>query len=193
MAESFRIRFLFEIHECCLITLLINAHSERIFTIYLKITSKSGTGKTETARLLVLGEVTLQSKLFAASVAAKGLDVAVSLDVSPQVALVRKTLAALVTVVRLLSRVGPDVALEQPGAGEGLATEGALAARGVGPHVHVQGGGAAVLLVTVAALLHVQVRLVSLSVPRQVGAAGVGLAALWAGEAAALDLPDLEV
>ena len=101
----------------------------------------------------MLCEVTLQSKLFAASVAAKGLDVAVSLDVGPQVALVRKTLAALVTVVRLLSCVGPDVALEQPGAGEGLATEGALAARGVGPHVHVQGGRAAVLLVTHGAAL----------------------------------------
>ena len=105
----------------------------------MKITSKSWTGKTETARLIVLGEVTLQSKLFAASVAAKGLNVAVGLHMSPQVALVRKTLAALVTVVRLLPCVGPDVTLEQPGPGEGLATEGALAARGVGPHVHVQG------------------------------------------------------
>ena len=141
----------------------------------------------------MLGEVTLQSKLFAASVAAEGLDVAVSLHVGPQVALVRETLAALATVVWLLSGVSPDVALEQPGAGEGLATEGALAARGVGPHVHVQGGGAAVLLVTVCAPLHVQVGLVSLSVPGQVGAAGVGFAALRAREAAALDLPDLEV
>ena len=51
----------------------------------------------------MLGEVTLQSKLFAASVAAEGLDVAVSLHVGPQVALVRETLAALTTVVWLLS------------------------------------------------------------------------------------------
>ena len=119
----------------------------------------------------MFSQVTLQSKLLAASVAAKGLDVAVSLHVGPQVALVSKTLAALGTAEWLLSSVSPDVALQQPGPGEGLATEGALAARGVGPHVHAQGRGAAVLLVTVAALLHVQVRLVSLSVPRQVGAA----------------------
>ena len=91
---------------------MINAHSERIFTIYLKITFlKSRTGKSETARFLVLGEVTLQSKLFATSVAAEGLDVAVSLHVGPQVALVRETLAALTTVVWLLSGVGPDVSL----------------------------------------------------------------------------------
>ena len=141
----------------------------------------------------MLGEVTLQSKLFAASVAAERLDVAVSLHVGTQIALVRETLAALATVVWLLSSVSPDVTLEQPGAGEGLATEGTLAARSVGPHVHVQGGGAAVLLVTVGAPLHVQVGLVSLSVSRQVGAAGVGLAALRAGEAAALNLPDLEI
>jgi len=113
--------------------------------------------------------------------------------VGPQVAFVSKGLVTKVASERLLSCVGPDVALEQPGAGEGLATEGALAARGVGPHVHVQGGRAAVLLVTMGALLHVQVRLVSLSVPRQVGAAGVGFVAIWTGEAAALDLPDLEV
>ena len=105
----------------------------------------------------MLGQVTLQSKLLATSVTGEGLDVAVSLHVGPQVALVRKTLAALSTAEWLLSGVSPDVPLQQPGPGEGLATEGALAARGVGPHVHAQGRGAAVLLVTMTALLHVQV------------------------------------
>ena len=70
------------------------------------------------------------------------------LDVCSEVALVSKRLGALVARERLLSSVGPDVALEQPRPGEVLATEGAAAARGGGdvrPDVHGQGGGAAEL------------------------------------------------
>ena len=53
----------------------------------------------------------------------------------------------------------------------------------MGPHVHAEGGGAAVLLAAVGAVLHVRVRPVCLPVPGQVGAAGVTLAAVGAGEA----------
>ena len=66
----------------------------------------------------MLGEVTLQSELLATPVAAVGLDIAVSLDVGPQVALVCEALAALAALVGLLPGVGSDVALEQPGPGE---------------------------------------------------------------------------
>ena len=65
----------------------------------------------------------------------------------PQVALVSEGLVTKIAAEWLLSGVSSDVPLQQPGPGEGLATEGALAARGVGPHVHAQGRGAAVLLV----------------------------------------------
>ena len=49
--------------------------------------------------------------------------------------------------------------------------------------MHVQGGRAAVLLVTVGAALHVLVRLVGLPVSRQVAAAAVALAAVRTREA----------
>jgi len=45
--------------------------------------------------------------------------------------------------------VGPDVSLQEPGAGEALATVRALAALVVGPHVHREGRHGHIHLVTV--------------------------------------------
>lgn len=45
------------------------------------------------------------------------------------------------------TRVGPEVALQQPGPGEGLAADGAEAGQRVCPDVHLEGAQAAVLLV----------------------------------------------
>ena len=91
-------------------------------------------------------EVGLECELLATPATTEGLDVAVCLHVSPQVTLVSEALAALVTAEWFLSSVSSDVTLEQPRSGERLATERTLAARGVGPHVHAEGGRAAVLL-----------------------------------------------
>ena len=81
---------------------------------------------------------------------------------SPQVALVSKSLRALVARERLLSGVRPDVALQQPGPGEGFAAEGTPAAldRCVGSHVHRQGGRRVALLhAMVAGLRGLQLQL----------------------------------
>ena len=101
---------------------------------------------SEAAGLLVLSEVGLQGELLPAPAAAERLDVAVGLHVGPQVALVSKALAALVAAEWFLPCMSPDVSLQQPGPRERLPTERTLAARGVSPHVHAQGGWAAVLL-----------------------------------------------
>lgn len=50
------------------------------------------------------------------------LDVSVGLEVSPQVAAVSEAAVTLRTLEGFLSGVGPDVALQQPGPREGLAT-----------------------------------------------------------------------
>ena len=147
----------------------------------------------EAAGLLVLGEVGLEREALAALEAGERLVRRVSLNVSPQVALVSEGLVTEVTAEWFLSSVSSDVTLEQPRSGERLATERTLAARGVGPHVHAEGGRAAVLLVAVRAVLHVWVWSVGLPVPSQVGAAGVTLPTVGAGEAGARVLLHLAV
>ena len=57
----------------------------------------------------------------------------------PQVAFVRKGARAMGASKRLLPSVGSHVTLQQPRAGERLATIGALAGQGVRPDVHLQG------------------------------------------------------
>ena len=137
----------------------------------------------QAAGFLVFGEIGLEGELLATPPTAEGLHVAVGLHVSPEVALVSKALGALSAAEGFLPGVSPDVSLEEPGPGERFPTERTLAARGVSPHVHAQGGWAAVLLVAVGTVLHVWVWPVALSVSGQVGAAGVTLAAVGAGEA----------
>ena len=78
----------------------------------------SSTGKSQAAGLLMLGEVTLESKLLPTSLAIEGLHIAVSLYMGSQVALVGETFVTLCASVGFLPGVGPDVSLQQPGPGE---------------------------------------------------------------------------
>lgn len=71
------------------------------------------------------------------------------LNVSAQIGLVRKGFAADIALKRLLAGVCPDVTLQQPGAGETLATVLTLAALVVSAHVHREGGHGHVNLLTV--------------------------------------------
>ena len=89
----------------------------------------------------MLGQVRLEGELLEAAQAGEGLHLRVGLDVGSQVALVCERLAALVALERLLTSVGPDVTLEQPGAGEGLAAHVTLARQRVGADVHLGGRG----------------------------------------------------
>ena len=139
--------------------------------------------QSQAAGLLVFGEIGLQGELLPTPGTTEGLHIAVSLHVSPQIALVGKALSTLSAAEWFLSSVSPDVTLEEPGPGERFPTERTLAACSVSPHVHTQGGWAAVLLAAVRAVLHVRVRSVALSVPGKVGAAGVTLPTVGAGEA----------
>ena len=147
----------------------------------------------QAAGFLVFGEIGLEGELLATPPTAEGLHVAVGLHVSPEVALVSKALGALSAAEGFLPGVSPDVSLEEPGPGERFPTERTLAARSVSPHVHAEGGRAAVLLAAVRAVLHVRVRSVALSVPGKVGAAGVTLPTVGAGEAGARVLLHLAV
>ena len=128
----------------------------------------------------MLGEIGFEGELLEAAEAGEGLHLRVGLDVGSQVALVCKRLAALVALERLLTSVGPDVALEQPRPGEGFVAHGALVAKVVGQHVHRQRWHGHVHLaadVTLLGRVGVQTP-VGLLVAAQVGAGGVVLATL---------------
>lgn len=103
----------------------------------------------------MLGQIRLESELLEAAQARERFHLRMRLDVCSEVALVSKRLGALVARERLLSSVGPDVALQQPGPGEGLAAERAPAALdwGVGSHVHRQGSWRVALLHAMVARL----------------------------------------
>ena len=58
----------------------------------------------------------------------------------PQVGFVREAFLTDRAVVGLFSSVCPHVPLQQPGTGEGFATNVTVVARCVGPHVHREGG-----------------------------------------------------
>ena len=58
------------------------------------------------------------------------------LEVGPQVGLVREALLTDGAAVGLLPGVGPHVSLQQPRAGESLATNLAVVTSCVGPHMH---------------------------------------------------------
>ena len=69
-----------------------------------------------------------------------------SVLMGPQVGPVRKFLSTLGTAKWFLPGVGPHVSLQQPGAGESLATQVTLVAEVVGEDVHGEGIGACVCL-----------------------------------------------
>lgn len=79
------------------------------------------------------------------------LDVAVGLQMRPEVAAIGERAIAVLTAERFLAGVSPDVTLEEPRPGEGLAAEMALARQGVGPDVHLQRSHADVDLLAVLA------------------------------------------
>lgn len=110
------------------------------------------------------------------------LDVGVRLEVSPEVAAVGEAAVALRALEGLLSRVGSDVALQEPRAREGLSAQVALARQGVGADVHLEGAQARVHLVAVLAAegLGSQGRAVELLVFAEAGVGGVGLATITA-------------
>ena len=97
--------------------------------------------------------------------------VLVSLDMSPQVRSVCKSLSTLVASIGLLSSVKASMVLEQPRPREGLFTDVTFEVADVGLQVHCQGRHADIELVADVASLCVvrRKRLVGLSVPRQVG------------------------
>ena len=131
----------------------------------------------------MFGEVRLESETLPALGTGERLVRGVGLHVSPQVTFIREGFVTEMAAEGFLPGVSPDVSLEEPGPGERFPTERTLAARSVSPHVHAEGGRAAVLLAAVRAVLHVRVRSVALSVPGKVGAAGVTLPTVGAGEA----------
>ena len=97
----------------------------------------------------MLVQVRLECKSLVAPLARVGLGGGVRLDVGAEVGLVSKGALALGTGEGFLPRVRPEVTLEQPGPGEGLAALLALAGQGVGPDVHLEGAGGVVALATI--------------------------------------------
>lgn len=126
---------------------------------------------------------------FVAHLAGVLLDVHVGLLMSSQVRAVGKGSWAVGALERLLSSVGADVSLEQPGSREGLAANGALAGQSVGADVHLQGSNGGVQLSTLLAgvglllLITLGCRAVELTVLGQAHRGGVHLLALVALEA----------
>ena len=81
------------------------------------------------------------------------LEGCVGLHVSPQVGPVRKTLPTVSAAEGLVTSVGPQVALQQPGPREGFPTDVALVVEVVGEDVHGEGRHAHVHLPAHPALL----------------------------------------
>ena len=100
----------------------------------------------------MLGQVGLERKGFAAVCARKGFVGGVGLRVRTEIAFVRKAFGTHAAGEGLFSGVGPDMTLEQPGAGEVFSAVGALAAGAVCAHVHGKRGWAGVLAVAVCTL-----------------------------------------
>lgn len=135
--------------------------------------------------VLVLGQEGHAGKRFPASFARVALHVRVGLEVGPQVGPVREGSGAVRARERLLTRVRPDVALEEPWPGEGLPAEEALAGERVGPDVHLEGAQGDVDLLAVLAAEGLLVggllgSAVELLVLREAAVGGVGLVAVRA-------------
>ena len=110
------------------------------------------------------------------------LHVSVGLEVGPQVAAVREAAVTLRALEGLLSRVGPDVSLQQPGPRERLAAQLTLAGQRVRADVHLEGAQARVHLLAVLARkrLGSQGGAVELFVLAKAGVGGVRLATVSA-------------
>lgn len=126
---------------------------------------------------------------FAASVALccsssvfRGSISGVRLHVSPQIGSVGEGLAAMGASVRLLTRVRPQMALQQPRPGEGFVANVAFVAEVMGEEMHGERRHGHVDLVAMRALLSalgVQVPM-SLLVAREIGGCGVRFTAFVA-------------
>ena len=121
----------------------------------------------------------------AARLARVALDVRVGLQVGAQVGAVGEGAGAVRAGERLLARVRPDVALQEPRPGEGLAAQEALAGQRVRADVHLQGAQRDVDLLAVLAAEGFLVgrllgRAVQLLVLRQTAVGRVGLVAIRA-------------
>ena len=99
----------------------------------------------------MLGQQTHAAKCLLAAGARVLLVLEMGLQVSAQVGLVSKGAATLGASKGLLPGVSPQVTLEQPGPGEGLATLLTFAGQRVGPDVHLQGAGGVVALAAILA------------------------------------------
>lgn len=97
-------------------------------------------------------QVTLQREGFATTSTDERLGRGVSLDVSPQVALVGEGLGTDWTGEGFLASMRPDVSLKQPRSAEAFAAIGTPATLPVRPDVHAVGGHGYVHLVAVGTL-----------------------------------------
>lgn len=141
---------------------------------------------TTAATLGVLGQQGHPAEGLGARRARVLLHVRMRLQMGAQVRAVGESTLAVLAVEGLLAGVRADVALQQPGAGEGLAADVALAGQRVRANVHLEGAQRHVHLVAVLAAERL-LRLVALGsgtvellVLGQAAEGGVGLAAVGA-------------
>ena len=130
----------------------------------------------------MLIQIRLQSKRLLTTSASKIFGRWVCLHVRPQVWSVCKWFSANIAGVRLVSGVGAEVSLQQPGTGESFATELALVVEVVGEDVHGEGGHADIHLaadVTLLGISWVQTA-VGLPMSTQIAAGGIVFATVGA-------------
>lgn len=92
-----------------------------------------------TSALLMFRQKRHSAEGFAARGARVLFDVAVSLEMSSEVAAVGESAIAMLTAEGFFAGVSPDVSLKKPRPGEGFATEMTLAGKCVSPDVHLEG------------------------------------------------------
>ena len=133
-------------------------------------------------RLVVLVQVGLEGEGLVASRTLKILGWRVCLHVRPKVGPIRKGLSAHRAGIRLVTSVGAQVALQQPGSREGLTAHVTLVVEVVREDVHGERWHGHVHLATDVALLGIGgvEAPVGLLVPGEVGTGGIVLATLGA-------------
>ena len=103
----------------------------------------------------MLVQITLQREGLVAPLAVEVFESRMGLHVSAKVGTVCKGLSTVGATVRLVPRVAPHVALQQPGPRESLSTDITLVVEVMSEDVHAEGGHADVHLVADLALLGV--------------------------------------